>query len=74
MNQELADAIRADNEAEDAGMHGDERKTCWTHQCWASECAGHPMHTNPGARWADEARPYPDPTSPYALFTGDTGQ
>lgn len=44
---ELADALVADNRAEDAGMHADERRTCWAHQGWAVDCADHPMHTDP---------------------------
>ncbi|MCF3119291.1 hypothetical protein IPZ68_06150 [Streptomyces arenae] len=44
MNKKLAAAIQRDNELEDAGMHGDDRQTCWTHQCWAEDCAD--LHTN----------------------------
>ncbi|MFJ9459166.1 hypothetical protein ACIRST_29275 [Kitasatospora sp. NPDC101447] len=47
MDQELATALAADNAAEDAGMHPDDRRTCWTHQCWAEDCAGRPTHTDP---------------------------
>ncbi|MFJ1864080.1 hypothetical protein ACIOD1_05565 [Streptomyces sp. NPDC088097] len=47
MNKKLAAAIQRDNELEDAGMHGDDRKTCWTHQCWAEDCQDQPLHTNP---------------------------
>ncbi|MFF4185769.1 hypothetical protein ACFYZ9_21500 [Streptomyces sp. NPDC001691] len=38
MDKKLAAAIQRDNELEDAGMHGDDRKTCWTHQSWAEDC------------------------------------
>lgn len=48
MNQKLA-ALAREDELEDAGMHADDRTTCWTHQCWAEDCADHPMHTNPSA-------------------------
>ncbi|MFI5867742.1 hypothetical protein [Streptomyces sp. NPDC051546] len=47
MNQKLADAIQRDNAAEEAGMHADDRKTCWTHQTWAADCAESPLHTRP---------------------------
>lgn len=59
MDTELAAAIKRDNELEDAGMHGDDRKTCWTHQCWADDCADNPMHTNPSA--FDYAHDYSGP-------------
>lgn len=38
MTKKLAEAIERDNEREDQGMHGDDRQTCWTHQCWAEDC------------------------------------
>jgi len=38
MDRKLADAIERDNELEGRGMHGDDRKTCWPHQCWAEDC------------------------------------
>ncbi|MFE5579858.1 hypothetical protein [Kitasatospora sp. NPDC056531] len=47
MGKKLADAIERDNRLEEAGMHGDDRRTCWAHQCWAEDCADDPMHTNP---------------------------
>ncbi|GAA2838489.1 hypothetical protein RMN57_13165 [Kitasatospora sp. CM 4170] len=47
--EELAAALAEDDAAEDAGMHGDDRRTCHTHQCWAEDCADQPMHTNPSA-------------------------
>ncbi|MET9361931.1 hypothetical protein ABZX93_13545 [Streptomyces sp. NPDC006632] len=47
MNKKLAAAIQRDNDLEDAGMHGDDRKTCWTHQSWAEDCDGDSMHTKP---------------------------
>lgn len=46
-DRKLAAAIERDNQREDAGMHGDDRQTCWTHQSWAKDCADDPMHTNP---------------------------
>ncbi|MFI6117462.1 hypothetical protein [Kitasatospora sp. NPDC051164] len=49
MNQNLAAALAADDAAEDAGMHADDRTTCHTHKCWAADCADDPMHTNPSA-------------------------
>ncbi|MBB4920903.1 hypothetical protein [Streptosporangium saharense] len=36
---DLAEALRRDDLAEEAGMHANDRVTCWTHQCWAEECA-----------------------------------
>jgi hypothetical protein len=47
MDRELAAAIERDDRFEDAGMRSDDRETCWTHQCWVTECADDPMHTNP---------------------------
>lgn len=47
MNKKLAAAIERDNQREDAGMHADDRTTCYTHQSWAEDCADDPMHTNP---------------------------
>jgi hypothetical protein len=38
LSQKLYDAIQRDNQKEDAGMHGDDRQTCWTHQSWADDC------------------------------------
>ncbi|MER5350606.1 hypothetical protein ABT093_09770 [Kitasatospora sp. NPDC002551] len=49
MEKKLAAALDRDDAAEDAGMHPDNRETCHTHQCWAHECADHPMHTRPSA-------------------------
>ena len=50
MNKRLAAALLRDDAREAAGMHPDDRQTCHTHQCWATECAEHPMHVNP-TRW-----------------------
>ncbi|MFB6517813.1 hypothetical protein [Streptomyces sp. NPDC056401] len=47
MDKKLAAAIQRDNDLEDAGMHGDDRQTCWTHQSWAEDCQDQPLHTNP---------------------------
>lgn len=47
MDRRLSDAIKRDNEQEDAGMHADDRETCWTHQTWAEECANCPVHIDP---------------------------
>ena len=49
MNRKLAAAIERDDQREDAGMHGDDRETCWTHQCWAEDCEDSPVHTSPSA-------------------------
>lgn len=38
MDKKLKAAIKKDNDDEDRGMHGDDRKTCWRHQCWAEDC------------------------------------
>ncbi|MEV7720823.1 MULTISPECIES: hypothetical protein [unclassified Streptomyces] len=47
MDKKLAAAIQRDNELEDAGMHSDDRRTCWTHQSWAEDCED--AHTKRGA-------------------------
>ncbi|MCP3758730.1 hypothetical protein [Streptomyces sp. TBY4] len=49
MDKKLAAAIQRDNDLEDAGMHGDDRKTCWTHQSWSEDCQEQPFHTQPSA-------------------------
>ncbi|MYW06041.1 hypothetical protein [Streptomyces sp. SID3343] len=46
-NPRLAAAITRDNELEDAGMHGDDRITCWTHRCWADDCADRHVPARP---------------------------
>lgn len=38
MDKRLAAAIDRDNQREDAGMHGDDRDTCYRHQTWATDC------------------------------------
>lgn len=35
MNPQLAAALAKDDAAEEAGMHGDDRSTCWQCQSWA---------------------------------------
>lgn len=51
MNKKLTDAIDRDNELEDRGMHGDDRRTCWTHQSWAEDCEDlHPAYPEAGGR------------------------
>ncbi|MFF4417130.1 hypothetical protein ACFYY8_31805 [Streptosporangium sp. NPDC001559] len=57
MDEKLTAVIEADNAAEDAGMHPDDRVTCWTHQGWATDCATNPIHTNPGATHHYRYRP-----------------
>ncbi|MGW5394739.1 hypothetical protein [Streptomyces sp. NPDC003952] len=47
MDKKLTAAIQRDNDLEDAGMHGDDRTTCWTHQSWAEDCQDQPFHTQP---------------------------
>ena len=47
MNKNLAAALRRDDAREDAGMHPDDRDTCHTHQCWATECEN--RHRRPTA-------------------------
>lgn len=38
MSKKLDAAIERDNQREDAGMHADDRQTCYTHQSWAADC------------------------------------
>lgn len=38
VSNKLHAAIERDNEREAAGMHGDDRQTCWAHQSWAEDC------------------------------------
>ncbi|MDX3230611.1 hypothetical protein [Streptomyces sp. ME19-01-6] len=47
MDKRLAAALQRDDAREDAGMHPDDRETCHTHQCWATECEG--QHRRPTA-------------------------
>lgn len=47
MSKKLRDAIERDNQLEEQGMHADDRKTCWTHQCWAEDCED--QHRRPTA-------------------------
>ncbi|MFE9003110.1 hypothetical protein ACFYOY_13355 [Streptomyces sp. NPDC007875] len=55
MNKKLADALKRDDQREAAGMHADDRDTCYTHQCWATECEN--QHRRPTAgRLLAEAR------------------
>ncbi len=43
----LAAALAADDRAEDAGMHPDDRSTCHTHQSWFEDCKDSPVHNDP---------------------------
>lgn len=47
---ELTAQLAADDQAEDNGMHADERQTCFTHQSWLADCVSDPSHSNPGTR------------------------
>lgn len=47
MSKKLAAAIDRDNAREDAGMHADDRNTCYTHQTWADACDN--QHRQPTA-------------------------
>lgn len=38
MSKRLAAALARDDKREAAGMHPDERATCYTHQTWAENC------------------------------------
>jgi hypothetical protein len=42
----LAKALADDDDAEDRGMHADDRRTCHTCQTWATEA-----HLNSDAHW-----------------------
>jgi hypothetical protein len=46
----LTAQLAADDQAEDDGMHADERRTCFTHQSWLADCVSDPSHSNPGTR------------------------
>lgn len=47
MKKKLAAAITRDNQREDAGMHADDRVTCYSHQSWAADCEN--QHRRPTA-------------------------
>lgn len=47
MTNSLARGIAREDALEEAGMHADERTTCYTHQTWAVECAD--QHVPPTA-------------------------
>ncbi|MFJ3793851.1 hypothetical protein [Kitasatospora sp. NPDC090091] len=47
LSKKLAAAIARENRAEDAGMHADDRTTCYPHQDWAENCEG--RHVRPTA-------------------------
>ncbi|MEU0625001.1 hypothetical protein ABZ329_29590 [Streptomyces rubiginosohelvolus] len=38
LSKKLYSAIERDNQREDAGMHSDDRQTCWSHQSWSEDC------------------------------------
>ncbi|GAA3087558.1 hypothetical protein GCM10020000_87990 [Streptomyces olivoverticillatus] len=38
MTKKLAAAIERDDRLEEAGMHPDDRVTCWTHRAWVADC------------------------------------
>jgi hypothetical protein len=38
LSQKVYDAIERDNRREAAGMHADDRTTCWAHQSMADDC------------------------------------
>jgi hypothetical protein len=46
-DRDLAAALAADDAAEDLGLSPEDRRTCWTHRCWAWQCADDPMHADP---------------------------
>lgn len=61
MTSRLARTIAREDALEDAGMHADERITCYTHQAWAVECADQHLPLTAGRvltalREADRAR------------------
>ncbi|MFE4399098.1 MULTISPECIES: hypothetical protein [Streptomycetaceae] len=47
ISKKLAAALARDNDKEDAGMHADDRETCFTHQAWAGDCES--RHVRPTA-------------------------
>ncbi|GAA3032446.1 hypothetical protein FHS39_002561 [Streptomyces olivoverticillatus] len=53
MNKKLAAAIERDNRREDAGMHADDRSTCWTHQSWAEDCEDRHVRPTAGSLLAE---------------------
>ncbi|MFJ9408923.1 hypothetical protein [Streptomyces sp. NPDC101393] len=47
LTKKLAAALKRDDEREEAGMHADDRVTCYSHQSWAEDCEG--RHRKPSA-------------------------
>ncbi|WP_331726504.1 hypothetical protein [Streptomyces sp. NBC_00280] len=39
MSRDLAAVLVRDDRLEDAGLHADDRVTCYAHQTWAQDCA-----------------------------------
>jgi hypothetical protein len=47
-DRRLAAALLREDAAEERGdLHADDRRTCWTHRGWATDCATALMHRNP---------------------------
>lgn len=53
MDKKLAAALKRDDAREAAGMHADDRETCYTHQCWATECEGKHLQVTAGRLHAE---------------------
>ncbi|MFD3416754.1 hypothetical protein [Streptomyces decoyicus] len=53
ISKKLAAALKRDDQLEDAGMHADDRVTCYTHQSWAEDCEGSHLKDTAGSLLAE---------------------
>ncbi|MFC9240897.1 hypothetical protein ACFTZK_31230 [Streptomyces decoyicus] len=53
ISKKLAAALKRDDEREDAGMHADDRVTCYSHQSWAEDCEGRHLKPTAGSLLAE---------------------
>lgn len=54
MTKKLTAALARDDQREAAGMHGDDRDTCHTHQTWADQCDSRHQPVNAGTLLAEQ--------------------
>lgn len=57
VDRELAAALAAEDQAEDTfTLDADDRRTCYTHRSWATDCAESRLHANrvTGHNWCRE--------------------